>query len=221
MTMRPLAALCLALALALAAPAAAQDQDGPSRPALLAAVGLLQTETVTVTPEEGPAFTLELPSSEQVRPVRREMEEAGPDLLAAWDFVTGDDRLVESLIVTTGTVESAPRETRLFTMANLLVLRSFPQLASQYQSARLLAFGPVARDDALDAVQMIGQFDPEPGRRIVFRHVGLMEAGREDVLIAIVNVNAGVLNVRNDAELLDTYASRALASLRLLPEQDG
>ena len=219
MTMRPLAALCLALA--LATPAAAQEEEGPSRPALLAAVGLLQTESVTVEPETGPAFTLELPSSEQVRPVRREREGVGPDVLAAWDFVTGEDRLVESLIVTTGTVEPAPRETRLFTMANLLVLRSFPQIAAQFDSARLLAFGPVARDDGLAAVQMVGQFDPEPGRRIVFRHVGLMEEGRAAVLIAIINVDAGVLNVRSDAELLDTYASRALASLRLLPEEDG
>jgi hypothetical protein len=153
--------------------------------------------------------------------VRRQTEGAGPDLLAAWDFLTEGDRLVESLIVTTGTVEPAPRETRLFTMANLLVLRSFPQIAEQFGSARLLAFGPVSREDGLDAVQMIGQFDPEPGRRIVFRHVGLMEDGREDVLIAIVNVDAGVLTVRNDAELLDTYASRALASLRLLPDEDG
>lgn len=216
MTIRPLASLCLALA--LAAPAAAQEEDGPSRPALLAAVGLLQTETETVAPEDGPAFTLDLPSSDQVSVARKETAEAGPDLLAAWDFVTEDGRLVESLVITTGSVEPAPREARLFAMANLLVLRSFPQLATQFDSARLLAFGPVAREDALEAVQMVGQFDLEPGRRIVFRHVGLMQGEREDVLIAIINVDAGVLNVRNDAELLDTYASRALASLRLLPE---
>jgi hypothetical protein len=214
-----IARLALIAVLALAPPAPAQQSgEGPSRPAFLAAMGLLQTREETVRHPRAPDIVLALPSSDQVQVRRGTPPEGAEDVVATWEFV-GDGGVLETLTLTLATVEPAPPEARRFAMANLLVLRSYAELSRRVPSARLIGFGPVGREGALDAVQAVGAFETEAGRNLVFRHVGLMAEGREEALVAIVTIDASRMPVRTDGELRDTYAGHAVASIRLAPDQ--
>jgi hypothetical protein len=183
-------------------------------------MGLLDTAEATVAHPDAPDLTLRIPSSEQVE-ARRDEGAPEEDFLAAWDFVSADGLLVETLALTRATVELGDAETRRFAMANLLVLRSYAQLAARYPGARLVAFGPVEREDGLDAVHAVGNFETEGGTRLIFRHVGLMREGQEEAIVAIISINPALMPVRTDAQLFDTYAGRTLASLRFGPAETG
>ena len=217
--MRALLATALAACLALAPAARAQDDDGLARPKLLAAMGLLETEEAVVRHPVAPDFSLEIPSSGEVRVERIDVPPEQEDVVASWEFRTGGQGAVETLTLTIARIDPAEPVLRQFAMANLLVLRSYAEIARRFPGARLIAFGPVPRDDALTAVQTVGNFETEDGRNLVFRHVGLMEEGREEALVAIVNIDPERMPIRNDAELVDTYAGRALDSLRLVTEE--
>ena len=210
------AVLCAALAFALASAGHAQD-DALSRPGFLEAMGLLETREETIRHPEAPDFSISLPESEDVEVRRAEAPPDAPDFVAAWEFL-GDEGPVETLTLTLARVDTAEPEARRFAMANLLVLRSYPEIARRVPNARLTGFGPLARDDDLTAVQAFGAFETEGGRSLIFRHVGLMEEGRRETLVAIVNTDAARLPVRTEQDLYDTYAGHAIASIRLVPE---
>ncbi len=211
---------CLALAPVALAPAArAQQDDGLARPKLLAAMGLLETEEALVRHPVAPDVSLDIPSSDEVRATRVDVPPEQEDVAASWEFTAEGRGVVETLTLTIARIDPAEPLLRQFAMANLLVLRSYAEIARRFPGARLIAFGPVPRDDALTAVQTVGNFEMEDGRNLVFRHVGLMEEGREQALVAIVNIDPDHLPMRNDAELVDTYAGRALDSLRLVAEE--
>ena len=212
------ATLATALSLAMAPVVHAQQDDDLARPKLLAAMGLLEAAEATVRHPAAPDFTIALPGSDDVRVERLDVPEGQTDVLASWEFRAEGVGVIETLTLTMARVDPAERVLRQFAMANLLVLRSYAEIARQFPGARLLAFGPVMRDDDLSAVQAIGNFATEDGRRLVFRHVGLMDEGRAEALVAIINIDPERMPVRNDAEVLDTYAGRALQSLRLVPE---
>ena len=211
----------LALGLVLAAgQAVAQEGDGLSLPGFLAAMGLLETEEVRL-PLGGNAghLVFDLPSSEQVR-ARRNEEAPGENVVAVYEFLDEDGRLVESLVLTRAEVDRGPREDRRFAMANLLVLRSFGALIEQQPGARLLGFGPVSADggapDALDAVQAVGTRpgDDDP-QGIIVRHVGLMADDSDVALVALVGIDSSRLPVRSDADLGQTYTGQAISSMRM------
>jgi hypothetical protein len=215
--MRAARAVALALLVALAPAARAQQADGPSRPGFLAAMGLLQTREETVRHSVAPDFTITLPGSDDVTARAAAEAPASDDFVAAWEFGS-ESGAVETLTVTLARVARAPREQRRFSMANLLVLRSYAELSRSVPSARLLGFGPLERPDGLNAVEAFGTFETEGGRQFVFRHVGLMAPEREEALVVLVAIDAGRMPVRTDEELRDTFAGHALSSLRLLPD---
>ncbi len=206
----------LLVALLLATPALAQEEDAPSRPIFLQAMGLLQAQTVEINRDDALFASLTLYQGGGIRPVPRDISNLGGDVVAAWDFVNEDGRFVESLTLTTATVDLAEAETRRFALANLLVLRSFPQLANQFPEARLLAFGPASSENDLDIIQMVGSFTtPEDSRSIVFRHIGAMHPDRAEIVIAIINIDADVLPVRSDEDLIDTFAGQSFRTIAL------
>lgn len=196
----------------LAATAAAQESD-VARPGFLAAMGLLDRETVTIEHPIAPDFTIDLPRAEGMDVTRMDAPSGARDFIAAWEFV--QDGLVETLTLTAAEIEPAPKETRQFAMANLLVLRSYGELAKSVEDSQLLTFGPVQREDDLTAVQAVGAFATEGGRRIVFRHIGLMAEGRPEAIVAILNIDPTRLTVRSETQLHDTYGGLAVASIRL------
>jgi hypothetical protein len=211
-------ALALAVGVALAPGAQAQQDSSVARPNLLAAMGLLQSEAATVRHARAPDFAISVPSSDEVTAERLDVPQNEDDVIAAWEFRTGEGAVVETLTLTVARIDLAEPVVRQFAMANLLVLRSYAEIARQFPGARLIAFGPVAREDGLSAVQTVGNFETGEGRALVFRHVGLMAEGREQALVAIVNIDPERMPVRSDAELVDTFAGRALGSLRLVGE---
>lgn len=229
-TFAALLALALVPGLA-AAPAAAQQQEAPGRPGILAATGLLQTETLELpATEDAPGLALEISTSQRV--------EAGvitqtddPSVIAVIQFTTGEGSVVESLVLTTASVTTGDPEDRRFALANLLVLRSYPALAQRSEGAQLIGFGPLpggapgAPGDPLapvrpDAVHSIGTFTGPAGEPLFFRHVGMVVPGRERAVIALATINTDLMPVRNEADLADTYSGRALDSLRFLPAAD-
>ncbi|RDC73802.1 hypothetical protein DLJ49_06740 [Rhodovulum sp. 12E13] len=212
-------ALALAVAVALAPAAQAQQDASVARPNLLAAMGLLDSEEATVRHPRAPDFAISVPSSDEVTAERLDVPQNEDDVVAAWEFRTGEGAVVETLTLTVARIDPAEPVVRQFAMANLLVLRSYAEIARQFPGARLIAFGPVAREDGLSAVQTVGNFETGEGRALVFRHVGLMAEGREQALVAIVNIDPERMPVRSDSELVDTFAGRALGSLRLV--EDG
>ena len=211
-------ALALAVGVALAPGAQAQQDSSVARPNLLAAMGLLESEAATVRHARAPDFAISVPSSDEVTAERLDVPQNEDDVIAAWEFRTGEGAVVETLTLTVARIDLAEPVVRQFAMANLLVLRSYAEIARQFPGARLIAFGPVAREDGLSAVQTVGNFETGDGRALVFRHVGLMAEGREQALVAIVNIDPERMPVRSDAELIDTFAGRALGSLRLVGE---
>lgn len=213
-------ALALAVAVALAPVAQAQQDDGVARPNLLAAMGLLDSEEATVRHSEYPDFAISVPSSDEVTAERLDVPQNEEDVIASWEFRTGEGAVVETLTLTVARIDLAEPVLRQFAMANLLVLRSYAEIARRFPGARLIAFGPVEREDGLSAVQTVGNFETGDGRALVFRHVGLMAEGREQALVAIVNIDPERMPVRSDDDLVDTFAGRALESLRLV-EEDG
>lgn len=214
-------ALALAVGVALAPAAQAQQDASVARPNLLAAMGLLESEEATVRHARAPDFAISVPSSDEVTAERLDVPQNEEDVIAAWEFRTGEGAVVETLTLTVARIDLAEPVVRQFAMANLLVLRSYAEIARQFPGARLIAFGPVAREDGLSAVQTVGNFETGEGRALVFRHVGLMADGREQALVAIVNIDPERMPVRSDAELIDTFAGRALGSLRLVGEDGG
>ncbi len=213
-------ALALAVAVALAPVAQAQQDDGVARPNLLAAMGLLDSEEATVRHPQYPDFAISVPSSDEVTAERLDVPQNEEDVIASWEFRTGEGAVVETLTLTVARIDLAEPVLRQFAMANLLVLRSYAEIARRFPGARLIAFGPVEREDGLSAVQTVGNFETGDGRALVFRHVGLMAEGREQALVAIVNIDPERMPVRSDDDLVDTFAGRALESLRLV-EEDG
>lgn len=192
----------------------AQEAEPPSRPLFLQAMGLLEAQAIDINRDGTPFVSLTLFQGDGVRPVARDTSAAGGDIVASWDFVTEDGRFVESLTLTTASVDIAPSETRRFALANMLVLRSFPQIARQFSEARLLAFGPMENDNGLDVVQMVGSFSPsDSDRDILFRHVGTMHPERAEIVVAIINVDTDVLPVRSDTDVVDTFAGQSFRTL--------
>ncbi|MEE4118802.1 MAG: hypothetical protein V2I65_07290 [Paracoccaceae bacterium] len=212
--------LAFAAAVALAPVVQAQQDDGIARPNLLAAMGLLDSEEAIVRHPQAPDFAISVHSSDEVTAERLDVPQTEEDVIASWEFRTGEGAVVETLTLTVARIDLAEPILRQFAMANLLVLRSYAEIARRFPGARLIAFGPVAREDGLSAVQTVGNFETGEGRALVFRHVGLMAEGREQALVAIVNIDPERMPVRSDAELVDTFAGRALDSLRLVGE-DG
>ena len=211
-------ALAALFALAAAAAAPAQTADTPNRPSLLQGAGLLEFQQLDISREGAPFASLALPQGGGVRAVPRDMSGAGEGVIAGWDFVTEGGTFVESLTLTTARIDLADTETRRFALANLLVLRSFPQVVAQFPTARLLGFGPLVHEGGLDAVQMVGSFElPEEERGILFRHVGLMQPGSTEIVVAIVNVDTGIFPVRGQSDVVDTFAGAALRTLKLAP----
>jgi hypothetical protein len=198
-----------------AAPLSAQE-EGPSRPGFLAAMGLLETREVRIEEGAFPPFAIELPISKQVAVQRAELPPDAEDVLATWDFVTPEGRVVESLSITVARVDPAPPQARRFAMANLLVLRSFGELAARHPKARLAGFGPVDHDGGLDAVHAVGTFGGESGRRFFFRHVGLLTDETDAALVVICTLRPDLMPVRSQAQMRDTYTGRAIDSIRVL-----
>ncbi|MEM0934725.1 MAG: hypothetical protein AAF646_04595 [Pseudomonadota bacterium] len=212
----PLRHILAVLLVALPCAAWAQADNGPSRPSFLQAMGLLDVQNVDIARDGAPFASLSLPQGEGVRAVARDLGDAAGEVIAAWDFVTEDGRFIESITLTTAMLERGEPETRRFALANMLVLRSFPQLLNQFPEARLLAFGPMPNVNELDMVQMIGTFEtPEDRRAIVFRHIGVLRSDSDEVLIAIVNVDTTRLPIRATEDLNDTFAGVALNTLKL------
>ncbi|MEO1680804.1 MAG: hypothetical protein AAFU80_21875 [Pseudomonadota bacterium] len=215
------AVVALVLSLGLSQPASAQDSLEPlSRPNLMTAMGLVEIESVEVSTDAGGAplpftLSLDLPTADGLRIVPQDVPEDEGTVLAGFDFVTEDGVLAETLLLTRAQVEIADPEARKFAMANLLVLRAFPALRESYPDARMIGFGPIERDDDLVAVQMVGSFTTGESAQIVFRQIGLMDDGSEDVIIAIIYVNTALLPVRNPADIANTYGGVATDSLRL------
>lgn len=215
----------LALALAAAGAAApAQEAERLSLPGFLAAMGLLETEEMRL-PVEGTdrVLVFDLPASEDVRPVRSEVE-TDDNVIGVFEFRSAEGRLVETMVLTPATIAQGPAEARRFAMANLLVLRSFEPILAQTPEARMLGFGPVPPDagapELLDAVQVVGTRPSEPGaanQAIVMRHVGLMAEDSDVAVVALVGIDSQSLPVQNDAQLGQTYTGRAIASMRLEP----
>jgi hypothetical protein len=209
-----LAALLLALP-ALALPALAQDQDRPSRPSFLQGMGLLEFQQIDIARNGAPYISLALPLGGGVQAYPRDTDANADNVIAAWDFATEDGRFVESLTLATAEIELADPELRRFALANMLMLRSLPQLTAQFPGARVLGFGPVAYEGGLDMVQMVGTFAvPDSDRGILFRHIGVLRPDETRVLVAIINIDTGAFPMRSDADVADTFAGRALATLR-------
>lgn len=198
----------------LAAPSAAQDL--PSRPGMLAAVGLITYETVTLEHEGYPVMEISLPSSDEVTARIQDVPEDADDVIAAFEFVTETGVMAESLVLTPARIAPADPETRRFAMANLLVLRSFPPLGRTFDDAQLLAFGPLDPPEGFLGTQMLGTFTSPDGAPIFFRHVGLMLEDTDASMVAIVNTNAGLLPVRTENDMTDTFSDLALRSLTIV-----
>lgn len=214
------AVLCLALA--LGGPAAAQmAEDVVPRPSFLQLMGLMQTAPLEVSSEAlgrpvPTPFAVTVPSAQDVV---AEIQTGPSGPLATVEFRDSAGRLVESVVFTEATVEAGTPEARAFAMANLLVLRSFAQLAEQRPEAQMLAFSPVEIGD-VPAVQLVGTFLSDDGATIFFRHVGFLPEGRENVLVVLCNIAPHLISVRSPRELEDTYSGWMLKALEFLPEAD-
>jgi len=208
-----LAALLLATPALAQAPSQAEDR--PSRPSFLQGMGLLEFQQIDIARDGAPYISLALPQGGGVQAYPRDTDATPDNVIAAWDFATEDGRFVESLTLATAEIELADPELRRFALANMLMLRSLPQLTVQFPGARVLGFGPVAHDGGLDMVQMVGTFAvPDSDRGILFRHIGVLRPDTTRVLVAIVNVDTSALPMRTDTDVADTFAGRALATLR-------
>ena len=218
-----LAALLLATAaLALPALAQEQDQDRPSRPSFLQGMGLLEFQQIDIARNGAPYISLALPLGGGVQAYPRDTGATGDNVIAAWDFATEDGLFVESLTLATADIELGDPELRRFALANMLMLRSLPQLTAQFPGARVLGFGPVAHEGGLDMVQMVGTFAvPDSDRGILFRHIGVLRPDETRVLVAIINIDTGAFPMRSDADVADTFAGRALATLRFADQEEG
>ena len=215
-----------------AASAQTEEEERPGRPGILAATGLLQTETLEL-PETGeaPGLTMEIPTSPQVQ-ASATRDNDDPSFIAAIQFRTETGRIVESIVLTHAALTTGDAEERRFALANILVLRSFPALARQSEDAQLLLFGPVPGFSAIapedpqaparpDAVQSLGTFTGAGGEALFFRHVGMVVPGREKAVIALITSDTCLMPVGGLADLADSYSGRTLDSLRFLPEPAG
>ncbi|MEM1429450.1 MAG: hypothetical protein AAGG09_08325 [Pseudomonadota bacterium] len=202
-------------ALLLATPAFAQTPERPNRPSFLQGMGLLELQEIEIRRDGAPYIALSLPQGGGVQAYPRDTSDASDNVIAAWDFATDEGQFIESLTLTTAEVDLADPEVRRFALANMLMLRSLPQLTAQFPSARVLGFGPLPHNGGLDMVQMVGTFAvPDTNRGILFRHIGVLQPDTTRVLVAIVNIDTGVFPVRNEDDVVDTFAGRSLATLR-------
>lgn len=197
--------------------AMAQDER-PGRPNLLAAVGLLEQAPFSVDEKSlgkpvSTPFSLILPSSQSVG-VRTQTDVEGAILAVEFGTVAG--AFVESAVFTAAQVSAGPDEQRLFAMANLLVLKSFPSLAENFPDARIAGFGPVDLGD-VPAVQLVGTYTGPNETPVVFRHVGFLPGDSDDVVVALVNIAATAMPVPNNEALDDTYTGWLLDSVRFGP----
>lgn len=193
--------------LMIAVPGMAQNVEPLSRPNFKHALGLLESEPLVV---EGPiGFEALVPSTEDVTArIKRDVE--GP--LAVVEFAAPGNTFLETVVFTQATVDTGPPMSRAFGVANLLVLRTFGQLKETYPDARIIGFGSVMIGE-LDAVHAVGAYTHPQLGPTVFRHVGLLQADKRDVLLALINISAPRMPARNDAELEDTYSGWMLRNL--------
>lgn len=209
----------LCLALSTVAYGQQQGDDRPSRPQFLEALGLLSTEPLRVDAEslgrEVPLpFATKVPGSEQVRyRIKRDIEGA----LVGVDFAGAGNVFVESLVLTSATVNRDDESDRAFGMANLLVLRTFPGVVEAFPDARILGFGPVDLGNGIEAVQMVGTYTHERFGATVFRHVGLMPEGTDHVVVALANMSASRMPARNVDQLNDSFTGWLIRNIEFDP----
>lgn len=198
--------------------ALAQQIDPAPRPNFLAAMGLLEQTTLSITTEamDQPVkrpFSIELPSSGQIEARTK----AGADgSILAVEFVTPDGSFVESIIFTDAQVEVGDPQNRLFAMANLLVLKAFPAIGKAYSDARILGFG-ATKVAGLPAVQLLGTHSASPLGPVLFRIVGFLSPDSADTVVALASLSAIRMPARGDQQLLDSFSGMTLESLKFLP----
>lgn len=208
----------LALSLAAGGAAAQQETDSVSRPTFLAAMGLLDSERVTVDealvgkPVEA-AFSVSLPTSQQIDVVAKTDM---PGALFGVDFGTKAGIFAESIAFTPARIDFGPPEQRAFAMANLLVLRAFASLKDSWPDAQMLGFAPI-EIGGMPAVHLYGTFTGPSETQLVFRHVGFLPEDREETIVALATISPAIIPVTNNASLDDTFSGWTLDSLAFLP----
>lgn len=202
---------------ALTLPAISQSEAPISRPSFQHAMGLLRTEPFRID-APGVSFEALLPMTDEVQARINPEAEAS---LALVEFAGPGNTFLETVLFASAKVAAGTATERAFGLANLLVLRTFPRLKETFPDAQILGFSPLTVGDT-PAVQVVGTYTHDKLGPAVFRHVGLMPEGRDDVLLALISVSAVRMPARNAAELENTYSGWMLRQVTFddLPAAD-